>query len=73
MVHQSLVLLQKQCIEGFVVIHSSRMRSIMTGKAQQQELEVTGYTASTVRKQREAETGTQLTFSISFSPGPWHM
>lgn len=37
------------------------------------ELEVTGYTASTVRKQREAETGTQLTFSILFSPGPWHM
>lgn len=30
----------------------------MTGKAQQQELEVAGYTASTVRKQREAETGT---------------
>ena len=34
------------------------------------ELEVTGYTASTVKKQREAETGTQLTFSILFSPGP---
>lgn len=33
------------------------------------ELEVAGYTASTVRKQREAETGTQLIFSILFSPG----
>lgn len=67
MVHQSLVLLQKQHIEGSLLWLTVQGCGT-TGKALPQELEVVAHTASTFRKQTEMEAGAQLTFSILFSP-----
>ena len=49
---------------------SEGAQSIKTGKAWQKEREIAGYIVSTVRKQREMDAGTQLTFSFSFSTEP---
>lgn len=45
----------------------------MVPRSQRQELEAADQTAVTVRKQREKDTGAQLTLSFDFSPGPQTM
>lgn len=43
--------------EMFIAAHTSRMQSIMAGKAWWQEHEASGHIASAVRKQREMDAG----------------
>lgn len=57
----------------FVSSHSWRGQTIIghrSGMAWRWEHEAAGYTASTVRKQRERNTGSQLSFSFLVSLGP---
>lgn len=49
--------------------HSSRVQSIMVGKAHQWELKASGHSASTVRKQRETDAGAQLPLLFPMQSG----
>ncbi|EGV99061.1 hypothetical protein I79_005511 [Cricetulus griseus] len=49
--------------EDFILAQSLRLQSRMVWKAWQQEHEAAAHMASTVRKQREMNTGAQLSFS----------
>lgn len=47
-----------------------RKQPIPEGIEWRQEREAVAHVAPTVRKVRESNTGAQLAFSLSFSPGP---
>jgi hypothetical protein len=50
--------------EGLILVHSSRVQSIMAEKSWWQKLMEADPTISIVRMQRQTKTGDQLTFSF---------
>lgn len=56
--------------EGFILAHSSRLGSVVVGKARQQEHKATSHMATAVRKQRDVNDGALLLLSLDFSLGP---
>lgn len=56
--------------EGFILAHSSRLGSVMVGKARQQEHKATSHIATAVKKQRDVNDDALLLLSLDFSLGP---